>query len=94
MSTQSVVCNLKNTATVSCHPQTGVQSKYKFYICQRICKLNMKMVVLNFTQWNSKSSKIISNALTLSDGYQVPYPMNFPLLRTYLRNTICGAIYH
>lgn len=49
---------LKNIATVSCHPQTGVQSKYKFYICQHICKLNVKMAVLNFTQWNSKSTKI------------------------------------
>lgn len=57
MNTQSG-CNLKNTATVNCHLQTGVQSKYKFYIFQYICKLNMKTVILNFTQWNSKSSTI------------------------------------
>lgn len=58
MNTKSVVSNFKNMAMVNSHPQTGVQFKYKLCICQHICTLNMKMVILSFTQWNSKSSKI------------------------------------
>lgn len=52
MNTKSVVPNFKNMAIVNSHPQTGVQSKYKFSICQHKCTLNMKMVILSFTQWN------------------------------------------
>lgn len=85
MNTQSLVCNFKNTATVNCHPQTGVQPKYKFYICQHICKLNMKMVTLNFTQWNSKSSKINIKCFDTVRWLPGALPYEFPIIKDIFR---------
>lgn len=54
MYTKSVVSNPKNTVIVNSHPQTGVQIKHEFCICQHIHTVNKK-AILSFTQWNKRS---------------------------------------
>lgn len=59
MHTKAVVSNLKNAVTVNSHPQTGVQIKCEFCICQHIYTVNKK-AILTFAQrnkWSKTKSK-------------------------------------